>query len=203
MSLSERVRALSGEYGRIDLSGCTRDELPALCVSLGFKFGAEVGVYKAAYSEQFAKAGMLWFAVDPWEAFDGQGRTQQRQERQDFLFGHATRVLAPYPNATILRKPSLEAARLFRDGSLDIVYVDGDHTFAAVAADLYAWYPKVKSGGILSGHDYDFLTKPGSTNVICHVGPVVDAFVQAFRIPRYYIFGSQPKCPASFLLVKP
>jgi hypothetical protein len=42
----------------------------------------------------------------------------------------------------------------FKDGEVDFVYIDGDHGFDAVKADISAWWPKVKNGGILAGHDY-------------------------------------------------
>jgi hypothetical protein len=42
----------------------------------------------------------------------------------------------------------------FPDRSLDFVYLDGDHRFGAVQADLACWTPKVRVGGILSGDDF-------------------------------------------------
>jgi predicted O-methyltransferase YrrM len=50
--------------------------------------------------------------------------------------------------------PSVEIAQRFRDGSLDAVFIDGDHGYAACAADIAAWRPKVRAGGIVAGHDY-------------------------------------------------
>ena len=49
---------------------------------------------------------------------------------------------------------SLEAAPLIPDHSLDFAYVDARHDYASVLEDLEAWFPKVKPGGILAGHDY-------------------------------------------------
>lgn len=49
---------------------------------------------------------------------------------------------------------SVEAARLYPDASLDFVFIDGDHEEASVAADVAAWLPKVKPGGLLAGDDY-------------------------------------------------
>jgi len=53
-----------------------------------------------------------------------------------------------------LRVRSTDAAALFPDGSLDFAFVDADHSYAAVRADLSAWWPKVRAGGLLCGHDY-------------------------------------------------
>ncbi len=49
---------------------------------------------------------------------------------------------------------STRAARLFPPGSVDFAFIDGDHQYESVLADLRAWWPKVKPGGLLAGHDY-------------------------------------------------
>ena len=53
-----------------------------------------------------------------------------------------------------IRLKSAEAVDLFSDGCLDFIYIDADHTYNAVKQDLELWYPKVRRGGIVSGHDY-------------------------------------------------
>lgn len=50
--------------------------------------------------------------------------------------------------------PSVEAARNFADGSLDVVWIDADHSYEAVLADIAAWWPKVRPGGWIGGDDY-------------------------------------------------
>lgn len=49
---------------------------------------------------------------------------------------------------------SLAAAARVPDGTLDFAFVDADHTYKAVRADLRAWWPKVRPGGLFAGHDY-------------------------------------------------
>ena len=41
------------------------------------------------------------------------------------------------------------------DDSLDVVYIDGDHSYGSVLQDINLWYPKIKQNGFLCGHDYD------------------------------------------------
>lgn len=53
-----------------------------------------------------------------------------------------------------IRMPSTEAAKLYEDASLDMVFIDACHTYDCVRADIASWYPKVKPGGYLAGHDY-------------------------------------------------
>jgi predicted O-methyltransferase YrrM len=53
-----------------------------------------------------------------------------------------------------LSMTSVEAANSFPDESLDFVFIDASHTYENVLQDIKAWLPKVKKGGIISGHDY-------------------------------------------------
>jgi MMP 1-O-methyltransferase len=53
-----------------------------------------------------------------------------------------------------LRMTSEQAARLFRSGCADLVFIDGSHTEAAVRLDIRSWQYKVAVGGLLCGHDY-------------------------------------------------
>jgi predicted O-methyltransferase YrrM len=43
----------------------------------------------------------------------------------------------------------------FRDNSIDFLFIDGDHRYQGINTDLDLWLPKVKTGGIISGHDYE------------------------------------------------
>jgi hypothetical protein len=52
-----------------------------------------------------------------------------------------------------IKLASVEAAATYPDASLDAVFIDADHSTEAVLADCQAWWPKVKPGGILAGHD--------------------------------------------------
>lgn len=50
---------------------------------------------------------------------------------------------------------SVDVAKSIPDESIDILYIDATHTYDGVRSDLEAWIPKVKKGGIISGHDYE------------------------------------------------
>jgi cephalosporin hydroxylase len=59
------------------------------------------------------------------------------------------------------RMPSCDASKLYEDNSLDFVFVDGDHTYEGVWSDLENWFPKLKVGGSIVGHDYGNGNFPG------------------------------------------
>src|SRR3989344_1780949 len=130
MTIAEGIKQTGG---RVEIPDCTRDDLPQFFVDMGYKVGAEIGVYKGEYTAKFCKAGLKMYAIDPWLAYgDYDQRHRKFQERQDFLYGHTQRVLAPYPDCTIVRKTSMDAVKDFEDNSLDFVYIDGHHGFKYV-----------------------------------------------------------------------
>src|SRR5690242_6325188 len=53
-----------------------------------------------------------------------------------------------------LHGSSTAAATRFADRSIDFVYLDADHAYAAVKADLAAWWPKLRPGGVIAGDDW-------------------------------------------------
>ncbi len=55
---------------------------------------------------------------------------------------------------TLIEKLSWEAADDFFDGSVDFVFIDAAHDYDSVMLDIQSWLPKVKTGGIIAGHDY-------------------------------------------------
>ena len=62
--------------------------------------------------------------------------------------GHLGRV-------TIMVWETAPAAQTFRDRSIDVLFVDADHRYSAVKADLAAWLPKMKPGALVFGHDFE------------------------------------------------
>jgi len=54
-----------------------------------------------------------------------------------------------------IRHNSSEVAALFPDEYFSFIFVDAGHSYDQVMADLKNWYPKLKTGGIMAGHDYD------------------------------------------------
>lgn len=68
----------------------------------------------------------------------------------------AKRATDPYRDRRrLMVMNSLEAANMIRWTSLDLVFIDGNHSYESVKADIDAWEPKLQSKGILAGHDYN------------------------------------------------
>jgi predicted O-methyltransferase YrrM len=93
------------------------------------------------------------FAVDTWEG--SPEHADHPCVQSGTLFENFMSNVAPVAERlTPLKMPSLQAADLFADGSLDAVFIDAAHEYEPVKADILAWRPKVRRGGILAGHDF-------------------------------------------------
>jgi predicted O-methyltransferase YrrM len=55
---------------------------------------------------------------------------------------------------SFLLMKSNEAVQFIKDGCLDLVFIDADHSYEACLQDIALWYPKVRDGGVICGHDY-------------------------------------------------
>ncbi len=202
------IDALAQKGRPFEIPDCSRDDLPQLFLDLGFKTGAEIGVYKGEFSNKLCETGLNLFAVDPWKIYEG-FENPRGQARLDFQYEHTKNLLSKYPNCTIVRKTSMEAIKDFADNSLDFVYIDANHEFKYIAEDLYDWTKKVRSGGIVSGHDY-FYTRSGTKVDHWHVAYVLNAYIAAYNIPNWYLLGSKAVVPGekrdkwrSWMFVKP
>ena len=61
---------------------------------------------------------------------------------------------AAHPEIEVYILTSKEAAKKFESKSLDLVFIDANHTYEAVKEDIALWLPKVRLGGVICGHDY-------------------------------------------------
>lgn len=116
----------------------------------------EVGVYKGksilylAESIIEANKQVNLFAVDTFK-----GSVEHSDQKEGQIYNEYICNVEPLKHVikTIIM-PSVDAASTFDDKSLNFVFIDAAHDYDNVKADIQAWMPKVKNGGILAGHDY-------------------------------------------------
>lgn len=150
-----------------------------VCGKAYAEIGVEVGVYSAEILKRDPASLLL---VDPWihqkddvyPESDGSNVNDVEFERR---YQHVANTLGKDKRVTIARTFSVEAAKAVPDGSLDACYVDARHTKIAVAEDCRAWWPKVKSGGWLTGHDHQFPPVAEAVQEFCDEVKVPLSFV--------------------------
>lgn len=134
--------------------------------SSGSKF-VEVGSWKGKSSAYMAveiansDKEIDFYCVDIWEGSIEQKGMEELHRLYDIFLSNMKPVESYY---TPLKMKSLDAVSIFGDHSLDFVFIDASHEYEDVKADIIAWLPKIKPGGILAGHDYyigDFDYHPG------------------------------------------
>lgn len=130
----------------------------------------EVGVWKGDFSAEIldtANPAELHL-VDPWSfepRYPGRlygGRLAKNQSEMDRIYFGVVNRFRFFNNVLVHRMKSVAAAEVFEPKSLDWVYIDGDHSYSAVLADLQAWYPKVVTGGLLTGDDLAWRGEDGT-----------------------------------------
>lgn len=124
---------------------------------VGVEVGSASGQFAATIAAQW-EGKELWM-VDPWASQDKEVYREATNEHGEFKrwLEECERLCQRDNRIHMLQMLSVDASKKFEDASLDWVYIDGNHSARAVMADLDAWWPKVKLGGIIGGHD--FLTK--------------------------------------------
>jgi len=133
----------------------------ARCVEVGTRFG------DLASAVLEMRHDLLMTVVDSWE---GQFADAEKDAR------------ARLGRAIIIKARSVEAAERLEDESQDLVYIDAAHDYANVMADIKAWLPKVKKGGILAGHDMETKPDDGYWGAIEVEKAVNDSFPEGVQV---------------------
>jgi hypothetical protein len=130
--------------------------------------GAEIGSAEgntASYILTHRKDVKL-YSIDPYfTSPDYEDEFYARKENReaddwkslDWCEKESDRKLAPFiaeGRCVRIKKTSREAVGMFGEGSLDFVFIDGNHSYEYVREDIASWYPIIKRNGLFSGHDY-------------------------------------------------
>jgi predicted O-methyltransferase YrrM len=162
-----------------------RIELAQYFTSQGFRIGAEVGVADGRYSEILCNniPDLKLYCIDPYITYNenSQDGNQQQQNKCEEI---AKRRLGKF-NITFIKEFSTNALK-FLNEELDFVYIDANHKFDYVMTDIILWSKKVKSGGIVAGHDYWSIRDFG-------VKDAVDAYTKAHHIELNIIEGEKSR----------
>lgn len=145
----------------------------------------EVGVAEGLFAmDMYRWDPSHLYLVDLWEShneFPGDAGSPQKWHNANY--NNVFKNLGDKPGVKILRGPSVGMAQRCPDDFFDLVYIDACHSYECVMNDLKAWFPKVKKGGLVAGHDYlnndygvreavmSFVTNNGLGSYLVHTIP--------------------------------
>ena len=125
------------------------------CCKTKEMIAAEIGVYEGINAKYMllTRTNLKLYLIDAWDnvtVYTG-GPVQSKE------FGQLAKSAAVFNlcgyDTIFTDKNSIDSVDDFADEFFDYVYIDGDHTYEAALQDMRLWYPKVKTGGVLGGHD--------------------------------------------------
>jgi len=167
-------------------SGESRGEIYAklLKSQIGIpKIGCEVGIWRGRFSVPLLHffPRMRLLMVDRYLPYNagGRGPISRKAKDQKLLFEAMLNAINKTMFATdrrvVMVGESSVVAELVGDCTLDFVFIDAGHDAKSVRRDIKSWHPKVRPGGIISGHDYK-----GIYHGEQGVKRIVDGYVKRF-----------------------
>ena len=175
-----------------------------LLKEIGLEFpngkGAEIGTFKGEFAKEILQnwSGTLYM-VDVWRPLGEEYLDSSNHAIHSTAYSETMNNISGYEDRGIMVRATSEvAANVFDRESLDFVYIDANHAYDFVVQDIKLWYPKVKSGGYLCGHDYinlnwyndpNFLENKKDKHIwngdfyhgVFGVNPAVDEFCKKFN----------------------
>ena len=163
------------------IKGFNRDGLVKLWKELGYKVGCEVGVEAGTFANIMFNGipGLKLYLVDPYIDYSG----EKRRGNNHLRFEESARKVMEGRDAVLFKELSETAFLKIPDGSLDFVYIDGNHRYDYVMLDIILWQRKVRPGGMISGHDYKTLKRPDKRQIEF----AVDDYVGFHNIAPWYL----------------
>lgn len=131
-----------------------RIDLANLCNSMNLtRLAVEVGTDRGLFARDFLSKwiGEMLYCVDNWQPYENMPFAR------DGDLAMAVHLLAPFAQrCKLVRGESVDVAKvLYTPNKFNFIYIDGNHEYESVKADLEAWYPRMDRPGVFAGHDID------------------------------------------------
>lgn len=124
------------------------------------KVGILVGAYNGVSAEYvyYGLQPSKYYLVDPYVKYaDLDGGYSYRQEAWDIARESLISKFSGKKDVVFIQKKSEDTYADFPDGYFDFVYIDANHSYGHVKLDMELWWPKVKAGGVMAGHDFQLV----------------------------------------------
>ncbi len=150
----------------------------------------EIGVREGFNFQNMIKHGpKLAVAIDCWldDGTPSRNDSCGSQAELDKQYNDFKTLVSDKSFVKIYRDYSYNAVKEFPDEYFDFIFIDADHTYEGCKRDILDWYPKVKKGGVLCGHDYVHRRVPTVKGIITFgVIEAVDEWVVNNKIPNLF-----------------
>lgn len=190
-------------YDQLFKGVTSRRDTPLILDRLEAKRVCEVGVRKGEFFEILVRGRKLKLAVaiDIWEGYLQDSQNDENHSRFDL--GIMRRIFElkfkPLPGVVIVNELSQIAVEAFPDELFDFVYLDADHTRKETTKDLMRWWDKVRTGGVIAGHDYNSINANAGEKF--EVKKAVDYFVGYYDLQDQLFVTNESV--QSFYILKP
>lgn len=136
--------------------------------------GIELGSYCGNSSEMFINSGCFekLYCIDSWNGIESKFTEKIFDE-----------TLSKNQKIIKIKDLTLNVSKQFQYGSIDFIYIDANHDYDSVKNDILHYFPKIKNGGIISGHDYCESWK----GVINAVNEIFGKPIKVFKDGSWYI----------------
>ncbi|MFM8374101.1 MAG: class I SAM-dependent methyltransferase [Bacteroidota bacterium] len=120
---------------------------------------AELGVYRGEFARKVLETNQCiekYTMIDPWRSLEAWNKPANTDDETFEKFYQETIEKTNFAagKRIILRGKTTEVVSKIRDNTLDLVYIDGDHTLKGISVDLISMWPKVKENGFIVGDDF-------------------------------------------------
>jgi len=140
------------------------DEALLRNLAVGKNLAVDLGTFLGRSAVVMSLGAKRVVTVDLFEQIVGRNVCSDSGQNYDILFNNrpypflkVRRWLSQYDNIKVVQDDTADASELIQSSSVDVLFIDGDHSMMGVTRDFFAWLPKIKRDGIVVFHDVNDL----------------------------------------------
>lgn len=135
------------------------------------KVAVELGVWRGDFSQEiFLQQPIKLYLIDPWiqqskEVYNDILNLDNTTNEKNYNF--VVDRFKDAPNVEILRQFGHQVVRNIN--IIDYIYIDANHSYESALMDLSMWYPLISKGGVITGHDYSWVSVRKALDTFCKI----------------------------------